>query len=468
MPDDPILAAKVKALSKYQSDTPFYQLPGYDGADGRVLPVTNIQLLSTTQTSGGTAVAITWVKPDDPNVAKFEVWVQGSILGSNQPYLAASVADAPAIFTVSSDIATTGVAFIRTVMKNGLGTDLTAAPSVAFGTSLTNPSNVGIQVVGLTLTNNSPGAGNLAWSACTVYYNGTAYSIAAGNTGATGDQQIYWTVGNGTFSHANRFAPTINVFGIATNVFGVGDTTWNKIGSLGVQGQHLYPVLTFDGRNGSLVISNVTFSDNSPTATNVAWSACQATYQGVTYSIPSGSSGLYVVWRLATPNQFSSVGGSLVLGPDDFLIGSARFHGSPGTKGFFARAFTEASNTGSFTVLDETGITGFNQAGNITFQLQRQLDDLSGTYNATGLMTIQDGNNNQLVGVTSKVNGGGNQVGFIQQRAFTLANTPNGQIVGDRAVIIDSIANPTYSALATGGGTLVTPIYWDGANWRNG
>lgn len=83
-------------------------------------------------------------------------------------------------------------------------------------------------VEGLTLTNNSPAAGRVAWSACTVRYNGVTYSISSGNTPLTTDTQIYWDAGNTTFTAGPSYAPQAGRFAIATNNGGTADTAWNK------------------------------------------------------------------------------------------------------------------------------------------------------------------------------------------------------------------------------------------------
>ena len=93
-------------------------------------------------------------------------------------------------------------------------------------------------VENMTLTNNSPSSGNVAWSSCTVYYAGTAYTIASGNT-TSGHKLIYWTVGNTSFSEADTFAPAANVFLIATNTSGTADVAWNKLASRGIQESNL-------------------------------------------------------------------------------------------------------------------------------------------------------------------------------------------------------------------------------------
>jgi hypothetical protein len=52
----------------------------------------------------------------------------------------------------------------------------------------------------IAFTDNSPVAGSVSWTGGTIYKNGTAYSIAAGNTNL---EWIYWNVGDATFTTAS-------------------------------------------------------------------------------------------------------------------------------------------------------------------------------------------------------------------------------------------------------------------------
>jgi len=60
--------------------------------------------------------------------------------------------------------------------------------------------------VGLTWTDNSPSAGYVAWSACTMYYNGNSYSVAGGNTNL---QYIWWDFTYPTAFQTSATKPTL-------------------------------------------------------------------------------------------------------------------------------------------------------------------------------------------------------------------------------------------------------------------
>jgi hypothetical protein len=97
--------------------------------------------------------------------------------------------------------------------------------------------NSGLQVVGLAFQNNTPVGGQISWSACTVYYNGTAYPIAAGTSGT--DALVWWNVGDKVFSSGASFTPSPTTFPILTNVAGTTDLTWFKVGASSIQPSQL-------------------------------------------------------------------------------------------------------------------------------------------------------------------------------------------------------------------------------------
>ncbi len=89
-----------------------------------------------------------------------------------------------------------------------------------------------VNVLDMTLTDDSPSAGYVAWSACSVIFDGTQYSITSGST----DKKfVYWDAGNTTFSVADSVTPQIGRFIIATNTGGAADEAWNKAGTNSIQ-----------------------------------------------------------------------------------------------------------------------------------------------------------------------------------------------------------------------------------------
>jgi hypothetical protein len=57
--------------------------------------------------------------------------------------------------------------------------------------------------------------------------------------------------------------------------------------------------------------------------------------------------------------------------------------------------------------------------------------------------------------------------GTIQTGGYTFANLPSPATQGMRAYITDGAASPVYMANAAGGGSTVTPVFYNGTNWIN-
>lgn len=76
-------------------------------------------------------------------------------------------------------------------------------------------------------TDNSPVIEKITWNEHTIYYNGAAYTIAAGNSSL---HYIYWQNGDAEYSASNE-VPDLNDgdFIIATNIEGAHDLAWNAI-----------------------------------------------------------------------------------------------------------------------------------------------------------------------------------------------------------------------------------------------
>lgn len=116
-----------------------------------------------------------------------------------------------------------------------------------------------LSITGLTFTNNSPSAGNIAWTSCTVWYNGQAYGISAGST-TSGEKLVWWVVGETAFRFGNSFTPNVTTFDIATNTSGIADNNWNKVGANGIQSSQVLGGLLF----GYQIQNPATASFNAP------------------------------------------------------------------------------------------------------------------------------------------------------------------------------------------------------------
>lgn len=225
-------------------------LPPLQYGDLRVPLVKGLRVLTTQQLAGAKAYILEWEEPEDIEpfrISHFNVYateVTASGLRSSSPVIAFR---SPARLEFEPSASSTLIFSVQTVLSNGLASDPQFSPTTTYGASPTelfelepgiiSPiylSTKNVYVDGLVLTNNSPSAGNVAWSAHTIYHNGVAYAISSGNTGGTTNKQIYWDLGNTTLTAAASLTPAINRFPIATNVGGTGDTSWNKLANQGV------------------------------------------------------------------------------------------------------------------------------------------------------------------------------------------------------------------------------------------
>jgi hypothetical protein len=92
---------------------------------------------------------------------------------------------------------------------------------------LSQPGDERAVVFNMVLTSNSPSAGNVAWSDCTVYWNGNQYDIPAGNT-TSSHAFVYWTQNSYTFTEAASYTNSATTFMMFKNISGVGVPAWNR------------------------------------------------------------------------------------------------------------------------------------------------------------------------------------------------------------------------------------------------
>jgi hypothetical protein len=124
-------------------------------------------------------------------------------------------------------------------------------------------------LVGDAWTNNSPVAGQVAWSAHELWYSGTRYTIAAGNTAL---RYIYWVNAAGSYS-ASATPPTLGAgdFLIAENISGIVQKAWDAaanrvIGSAYIKNAAILTAMIGDlqvttAKIGALQVTNAKISE---------------------------------------------------------------------------------------------------------------------------------------------------------------------------------------------------------------
>ena len=147
-------------------------------------------------------------------------------------------------------------------------------------------------VTGDSWSDNSPSSGYVSWNAHTLYYNGTAYNIASGNTN---NKYIYWVYPNNSYSSSNT-NPTLddNSFIIATNINGYHDLAWNAIANQVIGSAYIQDLAVNNAKIIDLSAEKITAGDiavdrliaNSANAVNlgaVAINAQKILISGSTY-----------------------------------------------------------------------------------------------------------------------------------------------------------------------------------------
>ncbi|MBW2638192.1 MAG: hypothetical protein JRC86_11885, partial [Deltaproteobacteria bacterium] len=149
------------------------------------------------------------------------------------PKLAANavIADKIAANAVTSDKIAANAVIAGKIAAGAVSTEELAANAVtadkiqAGAVDASKLTVAQIFVEGLTFTDNSPSSGYVSWSACTVYYQGTAYSISPGNTNL---KYIFWNVGDTAFTASDTKPDWSDTrFMIAINENGNHRTIWN-------------------------------------------------------------------------------------------------------------------------------------------------------------------------------------------------------------------------------------------------
>jgi hypothetical protein len=147
-------------------------------------------------------------------------------LQANAVTAAKIAAEAVTSDKIAANAVTAGKIAAGAVSTDQLAANAVTAAKIAAGAvSASKLAVAQIFIEGLTWTDNSPSTGYVSWSACTVYYQGTAYSISAGSTN---QKYIYWNVGSTTFTASNTKPDWAETrFMIAINDNGYHKTVWN-------------------------------------------------------------------------------------------------------------------------------------------------------------------------------------------------------------------------------------------------
>jgi len=195
----------------------------------------------TTLTAAGflNSVTLTWTNPPNYDLAHMEIWRSGV----NVRRFATKVAMVKGVTYIDpiGTADTTRYYWIRAMNTSGKTSDYyprtdEGVEATTVGVAATDIEDFAVtaskmftKAIILTAdvwTNNSPGAGSIAWNAHSIIYNGASYPITAGNT-ALG--YVYWVAGAATYStSATHPALGATGFMVGINTVGVHTLVWNS------------------------------------------------------------------------------------------------------------------------------------------------------------------------------------------------------------------------------------------------
>lgn len=284
--------------------------------------------------------------------------------------------------------------------------------------------NAAFYITGLTIKNNTPDGTDISWSACTVWYNGTPYAVAAGNT-TGGALLVWWSVTSpNAFQTGSSFLPAAGTYGVMANQQGTADVLWNKLGAGGVQSGHLgIESALYNGPSG-VMFTDVVWT--STPGTGVSWSSGNVWYKGIRYPIASGSidnTKFWLYWKSSNSGIFQASATYPALGADDFLLGINGSSGNPSQLGNFARVWELRQASGQTVYITADGsIFAYNAEGAEMYALSRSGADGLGSagygtlnlFNGTGTRWIYiDGSMGQITTNRAIAGTAGASAGYV-------------------------------------------------------
>lgn len=290
-----------------------------------------------------------------------------------------------------------------------------------FAVGLTQQYNATIALAGFTWTDNSPSAGLIAWSAGTIYYQGVAYAIVAGNT-ANG--YVYFAPGVSTTvlqTSVSNPALTDAQFMVATNVGGTHDLAWNAMANALIGTAYIQNLAVTNGKINDLAVDKLTSGSITSQTINIAGGTGGYIQSSNYVANTSGFrlDGAGNLFAMAATIKGAIAGGTITIGTNAFNVdatgqmwmGASTYASAP--FGVTAAGAVKASSgmIGGFT-LSSTDLTGSAASAN-------QIDIGSGgtitiTDTITGNTLVQLDNTGVSVSNVSKTHGVNSQPTQLQ------------------------------------------------------
>jgi len=216
------------------------------------------------------SIALTWVNPVDYDLNHVEIWAATS----DNRDVATKLAEVRGITYIDwvgqSDI--TKYYWLRAINTSAQVSDYTTSVNATtVGVLATDIDDFALDATKMFLniivltgdawTNNSPGAGSVAWNAHNIVYNGVTYPIAAGNTASA---YIHWVTGPATYSTSGAH-PALGATGfmIAINTAGIHTMVWNSAANMVIGSAYIADAAITNAKIANATITSAKIHDLS-------------------------------------------------------------------------------------------------------------------------------------------------------------------------------------------------------------
>ncbi len=220
------------------------------------------------------AITLIWTNPADYDVRGVEIWRSAT----GDVTTATKIAEVKGITYIDALGAPNLIRYywLRAVNTSGLTSDYTArVVSTSLGVTATDIDDFSVTVTKIftntvvlsadVWTNNSPGAGSVAWNAHFLTHNGKYYEVFAGNTS---NRYVTWTVGNSggqgtvddpyltTYSGDASYTSADDKFNLYVNEGGVAQAVWNSSANMVIGSAFILDAAIIEAKIDNLAVTN--------------------------------------------------------------------------------------------------------------------------------------------------------------------------------------------------------------------
>jgi len=238
---------------------------------------------------------------------------------------------------------------------------------------------------GDTWTDNTPGAGSIAWNSHSLYYNGNKYTILAGNSNK---KYIYWQLVSSVNTYQKSdTAPTRDdtTFIICMNNSGSHNVAWNSIANQVIGSAYILDAAIVEAKISNLAVTNAKIGLLAVDTAQIAALAVEeaqianlavtdakindltvnkltsGTMFSTTITLASSGTDCYIN---AGKTDYDNTQSGFILGIDHSDAGKPKFYIGDATT-YMNWTGSGLAVKGTFTVVSASGIDQFTDAGNL-------------------------------------------------------------------------------------------------------